>query len=1040
MPGSVRVRVVHDALPGRVRLRVFGLKRCGPLGEHIEAHLGLLPGVLRVEASPLTGNVLVLCGNGLGAAALAAAVESVLPPPTPPRTPIARSAQAAAPAPWEGWSRWLRPASPPGPSVGMPSASSPSRPGPRESADDAPPWHSLSAVEAVARLGTSESRGLSGAEAAARLARHGPNALPRPERRSAAEMLLEQVATVPVGLLGVSAVVAVATGGLADAVVILGVVGINAAIGYFTEQQSERTIAALDNNAPAAATVVRDGVACRLPPEALVPGDLVPLQPGVRVPADARLVESSRLSVDESALTGESLPVDKSASLAVPAETPLADRRSMVYGGTVVTGGSGLAVIVVTGPRTQVGQIQTLAGLARPPETPMEQQLDRMGTQLALLSGAVCGLVMGIGVLRGLAWVQMLKSAISLAVAAVPEGLPTVATTTLALGIREMHRKKVLIRHLDAVEALGSVQVLCLDKTGTLTRNRMAVVTVRTASRDYAVCEERILADGVAVRPDESPELGDLLEAVVLCSTAEANGTASIPNADGTPTEAALLRLAMGAGVDVPALRSAHPIAETRFRSEARPFMVTVHTNPGGERRVAMKGSPSEVLARCSAVRLEGRTLPLTEALRERVVAANEAMAGDALRVLGVASGRVHRAEDADESGLVWLGLVGMTDPIRPGMGWLLGQFHRAGVRTVMITGDQTATAYAVARQLDLAGGMPLEILDSASLERIEPDLLSGMVRQVHVFARVSPAHKLRIVQALQQAGLVVAMTGDGINDGPALRAADIGVAMGGSGTDAARSVADVVLEDDNLHTMVIAVRQGRTTYNNIRKAVRFLLATNFSEIELMLLAVTLGLGQPLNAMQLLWVNLVSDIFPGLALALEPWEPGVMDRPPRDPGRPVLDRGDLLRLGRESAVITAGALASYLYALARYGAGPQAATQAFTTLTVGELLHALACRSEDHSLLDRASLQPNGWLELALAGSLLAQVLTVTLPPLRRLLGTTPLGPLDAVVAAVGAVLPLLFNESVKMATRTVPATGAGAPSGDADGGTAHEG
>jgi Ca2+-transporting ATPase len=1025
--------VVHDAVAGRVRLRVPGLRRCAPLGARIEGRLARLPGVLRAEANVLTGGVLVVYEARLSPAALAAVVESLLPPG--PARASAEPEPFGAGSPWDRVVRWLSAASSGEPApVAAPSVvrRQPAAGG----AGSDPPWHSLSAAEAVAGLGTSESLGLSEAEAAARLGRYGRNAFPRPAPRGAAEMLFGQVATVPVGLLGASAAIAVATGGLADAVVILVVVVVNAAIGYFTEQQSERTIAALDDGAPAAVTAVRGGGACRVLPDALVPGDLLLLQPGVRVPADARLVEASQLSVDESALTGESLPVDKSATAVVPAHTPLADRRAMVYGGTVVTGGSGLAVVVATGTSTQVGQIQALAGLARPPDTPMEQQLDRLGTQLALLSGAVCGVVMGIGVLRGVAWVQMLKTAISLAVAAVPEGLPTVATTTLALGIREMRRHRVLIRHLDAVEALGSVQVLCLDKTGTLTENRMAVVRVGTAFRDYPVAGCRLLADGHPAELAEVPELAGLLEAVALCSTAEPNGAPHAPSADGTPTEAALLRLAMGTGMDVRALRARFPAVETRYRSEERPFMVTVHAAPGGGWRIAVKGSPAEVLARCSAVQAGGETLPLTDALRDRMLAANDAMAGDALRVLGVASGRAERDAKADEEGLVWLGLVGMTDPVRPRMAWLLGRFHRAGVRTVMITGDQSVTAYAVARQLGLSGGSPLEILDSASLDRVEPELLAGMVRRVHVFARVSPAHKLRIVQALQRAGLVVAMTGDGINDGPALRAADIGVAMGGSGTDAARSVADVLLEDDNLHTMVVAVRQGRTTYSNIRKAVRFLLATNFSEIELMLVAVAFGLGQPLNAMQLLWINLVSDIFPGLALALEPWEPDTMDRPPRDPRRPILDRTDLMRLGRESTLITAGALGSYLYALARYGAGPRAATQAFTTLTVGELLHALACRSEDHSLLDRTSLQPNGWLELALAGSLLAQVLTVALPPLRGLLGTTPLGMLDVAVAALGAGLPLLANEGIKRATRPAP----GPSRRDTEGGSPHEG
>jgi Ca2+-transporting ATPase len=432
------------------------------------------------------------------------------------------------------------------------------------------------------------------------------------------------------------------------------------------------------------------------------------------------------------------------------------------------------------------------------------------------------------------------------------------------------------------------------------------------------------------------------------------------------------------------------------------------------------------VLELCTTHLVDGEARRLSAAGRRRLLAENDAMAGQALRVLGVAYAEAATTQVGPLPELTWLGLVGLTDPVRPGMDWLLGRFHSAGIETVMITGDQSATAHAVARQLRLSQGQPLEILDSTALDRIEPNLLAGMVRRVHVFSRVSPAHKLQIVQALQRAGLVVAMTGDGVNDGPALKAADLGVAMGGSGTDVARSVADVVLEDDNLHTMVVAVRQGRTVYGNIRKALRFLLSTNFSEIEVMLAAIGLGLGQPLTPMQLLWVNLISDIFPGLALALEPAEPDVMERPPRDPAAPILSRPDLLRLGRESAVISAGALASYGYALARYGAGPQATTQAFMTLTLGQLLHALSCRSESHSLFDRDPLVPNPYLDLALGASLLAQALTVVVPGLRQLLGTAPLGLADAMVSVAGATLPLVANEAIKKAGS--PRSGAPAP------------
>jgi Ca2+-transporting ATPase len=435
-------------------------------------------------------------------------------------------------------------------------------------------------------------------------------------------------------------------------------------------------------------------------------------------------------------------------------------------------------------------------------------------------------------------------------------------------------------------------------------------------------------------------------------------------------------------------------------------------------RLVAVKGSPGEVLERCTHWCRDGLIEPLDQGTRECILRGNERMAGDALRVLGVAYAEGDSGRDADAHDLVWLGLAGLTDPVRPGMADLMQQFHGAGIETVMITGDQSATAYAIGRELGLSNGQPLQILDSLALDKLDPELLSGLGRKVHVFARVSPAHKLRIVRALQQAGSVVAMTGDGINDGPALKAADIGVAMGGAGSEVARQVADVVVEDDNLHTLVDAVAHGRAIYANIRKSIHYMLSTNSAEIEVMFASLVLGLGQPLNPMQLLWINLITDIFPGLALSLEPADPELMSQPPRDPAEPVVRRQDLGRMAIESGVISVGALAAYGVGLARYGQGTQAGTLAFNTLTLAQLLHSLSCRSDDPVLFGEHRLAPNPYMDLALGGSLALQGLAVLVPPLRALLGTSLPGLLDLAVIGAGATLPLLLNEATKTVRR----------------------
>ena len=885
------------------------------------------------------------------------------------------------------------------------------------------PWHLMNAEEVIAAFKTSRISGLSEESAKERLKTYGPNVLPESVPRSGLSIFFDQLNTLPVALLTVAAGVSIFTGGLADALVILGVVAINATIGYITETQSEKTIHSLKNLVRPSALVIRDGVTREIKAEEVVPGDILVLRPGSYVVADGRLIESHRLSVDESTLTGESVPVLKTPQpILTQKPVPLADRVNMVYMGTLVTGGQGLAVVVATGRFTEMGQIQTLVGEAETPETPMERQLNRMGRQLVLISGTICGLVFAIGLLRGYGFIQMLTTSISLAVAAVPEGLPTVATTTLALGIRNMRKHKVLIRHLDAVETLGSIQTLCLDKTGTITLNKMSVVAIYTGMKSLRVCEGKFVMGREPINPFTCEELGRLIRISALCNETEILKTENEYVLKGSPTENALVYLGISAGIDVIELREAYPVLKIGYRSENCNFMSTLHMTPKiGESDkssllLAVKGSPPEVLAMCDWQIKEGVKVPLTEEDRLRIEMENELMAGEALRVLGVAQ-RYFEEGEGDlnvQKGLVWLGLIGMADPIRKGIREVLGVLHQAGIDTVMITGDQSPTAYAIGKELNLSQDKQLEILDSTHLTDMDPEILKGLAERVHVFARVSPAHKLQIVQALQKAGKVVAMTGDGINDGPALKAADIGVAMGNTGTDVAREVADIILEDDNLETMIVAVSQGRTIYNNIRKSVRFLLATNLSEIMVMFVALTAGLGHPLNPMQLLWINLISDIFPGLALALEPPEPDILSRPPRNPEEPIIQTSDFKKIIFEAGTLSAGTLGVYSYGVLKYGTGPKSSTLAFTGLALGQLLHALSCRSEKYSLLQGGKLPSNNSLTIALGGSLTLQIFTLMIPGIRNLLGITPVSLMDGLVIGGGALFPLLINEMAK--------------------------
>jgi Ca2+-transporting ATPase len=998
------VQAIHTAVAGRVRFKVEGLYRSEALKRVLEAQLTRLQEITHVSANALTGNVLVCFNSGNSPQTIASLIEEIVgefhhrqpgPGVKEPQAPALAPSQEAA--------------APPSALARLKSLLSSVADQPEE------PWHLKEVEEVLAALKTSPVAGLSREAAQRNLKKYGPNVLPEAEPRSGWGIFAEQFKSLPVALLGAAAGISVLTGGVLDALLIMSVVTINAFIGYQTETEAEKTIRSLQTLVRPTALIIREGQMSEISAADLTLGDLLVLRPGSYVAADCRLVEATHLSVDESALTGESLPVVKTTEALTTANIPLGDRFNLAFMGTLVTGGEGLAVVVATGGFTEIGKIQTMMGEATSPETPMQRQLGQVGDQLVLLCCGVCGVVFLVGFARGLGLLAMLRTSICLAAAAVPEGLPMVATTTLALGIRDMRRHKVLIRHLEAVETLGSLQTICLDKTGTITRNEMVVVEVFTGMRSLQVVGRRFVTPAGEVSPNACLELQRLLMTAVLCNETEIYRKNGSYQLHGTPTETALVQLALKVGLEVSALRRQYPVLRINYRSENRQFMGTLHDEPAGGKLVAIKGSPLDVLAMCTGHLKDSQLLPLNEEDRQEIETENERMAGLAQRVLGVAYSDQSDLANGDMPGsLVWLGIIGMADPIRDGVQEAIAAFHGAGIETIMITGDQSPTAYAIGKELNLSHEDPLEILDSTHLADVAPETLKALAKRAHVFARVSPAHKLQIVQILQQGGQVVAMTGDGINDGPALKAADVGIAMGTTGTDIAREVADVVLEEDNLDTMIIAIRDGRTTYNNIRKSVHFFLATNLSEIMLTFTALTVGLGSPLNAMQLLWINLISDIFPGLALALEAPEPDIMARPPRNPHRPIFNRSDFKRMSFEGAALTGGALGAFGYGALRYGLGARASTLAFHGLTSGQLLHALSCRSEHHSLLGPGRLPPNRYLTLALGGSLALQVATAVLPWFRTILGLTPISLLDSLVVGGAALLPLLVNEATK--------------------------
>jgi Ca2+-transporting ATPase len=1021
---AVRVR---SAVPGRFRLWVPGLYRNHELGRTLERGLNGSASGRTVAANVLAATVLVVTPKDAAAEALIREVEALL------QRFAGDNAIGLDELAWRGRAKpkhlMLNGS---GPLFVLPrlsfslKAKADKEPKKKKATGDRAPgeeqashaWHTLDQGRVIELLQIAGDQGLSDEEAQQRLQRYSANVLTQVQKKSALAMFMGQFKELPVLLLAGSTVLSMATGGVADGLVILGVIVINGVIGFVTENTAERTIASLTREDAPDVEVIRQGEWLRVPIEEIVPGDVIRLYPGALVPADARLLAAHDLSVDESALTGESVPVGKTTKVIGDPDLPLADRTNMVYRGTFVTGGSGTALVVATGRATQVGQLQLMVGEVERPETPMQKQLRDLGERTMIIAGAVCGGVFLLGLLRGQPMGAMIRTAVSLAVAAVPEGLPTVAITTLALGIRKMKSHHVLVRRLDAIETLGAVQVLCFDKTGTITENRMQVVQASAADEMLSIQGGKITAKAGELARTDRRELELMLDVSALCSDTrlvdDGNGRMK---ANGSSTEAALVDFAIAAGLDVAELRQRHPNVKTEARTESRKLMATFHERPGKPGYLlAVKGSPLEVLDRCSAWLCRGEAVPLTEEGRRTIRRQNERMASEALRVLGMAYAEHDSEQPSSDADLIWLGLAGLADPPRPGLPALFDKFRKAGVRSVMITGDQSATAYAVAKQIGLAVDGELRTLDSVELENMDPDVLAELAPQVQVFSRVSPRHKLRIVQALQKSGLVVAMTGDGINDCPALKAADIGVAMGGAGGTVAREVADVILETDDLGGMLTAIEHGRVIHADIRKAVRFILSTNTSEILLTLLSVAAGFGEGMSPMQLLWINLISDIFPELALAVQPPEDDVLLQPPRDPEAKMFSKQELRQIGVEGGLLTAGAMSVYAYGIGRHGLSPQAQTVSFVTLATAQLLHAFSTRSTKHTIFEANPAAHNRYIPMAVGGGIALTILMQVIPAARRVFGSSLMPPIDWAIAAAGAVGPLLANEMVKAA------------------------
>ncbi|ABY93903.1 MULTISPECIES: calcium-transporting P-type ATPase, PMR1-type [Thermoanaerobacter] len=890
-------------------------------------------------------------------------------------------------------------------------------------------WYTLHATDIAELLSTHLSKGLSSEVARQRLEEQGYNELVSKRGLTFFEMFLSQFKDFLVIILIIASLVSMLVGEVIDSAVIIMIVILNAILGVIQEYRANKALDALKKMAAPEARVIRDGTVQVIPARELVPGDIVLLEAGNYVPADLRLVESVNLKIDESALTGESVPVEKNADIVFNEEMPLGDRANSAFMGTVVTYGRGKGIVVSTGMKTEIGMIAEMLESYQDEVTPLQKKLEQTGKALGIASLVISGIVFLLGLLRGIQFLEMFMTAVSLAVAAIPEGLPAIVTIVLALGMQRMVKRNALVKKLHAVETLGSTTVICSDKTGTLTQNQMTATKIFTNGQFFSISGEgyrpygEFYIDSSKIDPKSDTCLELLLKIGALCndSRLEGSGTEHEDQKSwrilGDPTEGALVVAAAKAGIFVEDLEKTQPrLNEIPFDSD-RKLMTTIHPFDG--KYIAYtKGAPDVLLSLSSYIYKNGQEVPLTQEDIEAIIAANKAMASQALRVLALAYKPLNdlpeepKAEDIEKD-FVFVGLIGMIDPPRPEAIEAIKTCKQAGIWPVMITGDHRDTAVAIAKDLGLIES-EAGVLTGAELDSMSDDEMFQKSREVSVYARVSPIHKLRIVEAIKNNGHIVAMTGDGVNDAPALKKADIGVAMGITGTDVAKETADMILVDDNFASIVSAVEEGRVIYSNIRKFIFFLLSCNIAEILIIFVSMLAGLPIPLKPVQLLWINVLTDAFPALALGMEKKEPDIMQQPPRRPEEPIIDTRMRWQIAIQSIFMTVSIIGVFVFALKYTDSIEKARTFAFATLIFSELLRAFSARSETHSVF-KIGFFTNHFMLWGTFISLILLLAVIYVPFLRTIFDTTYLSFYEMDIVIIFGLIPFAAAEISKI-------------------------
>ena len=890
-------------------------------------------------------------------------------------------------------------------------------------------WYNKGIQAISEELSADVKKGLSKEEIAGRIEKYGYNELKEKEKESVWVKIGKQLKDFLVVTLIIASIVSGMVGEISDAIVIIAIVIVNAVLGVVQEGKAEKAMEALKKMSAPNARVLRSGHIEIIPAKNLVPGDVVFIEAGDSIPADMRLIESSNLKVEEASLTGESVPSEKDAGKAFDAEVSIGDRLNMAYMSTIVTYGRGKGIVVNTGTNTEIGRIAEAIQTFEDETTPLQQKLNELGKLLGLACLIICVIVFAIGFMRGGDILEMFLVSVSLAVAAIPEGLPAVVTIVLALGMKRMVQRNAIVRKLLAVETLGCVTVICSDKTGTLTQNEMTVVRAFTDGNIYKISGQgynpagEITFEDEKINPETEPGLKLLLSAGVLCNDStleQKDAKENLWGIIGDPTEGALVVAGAKAGYDKAKMNEGHVrIEEIPFDSE-RKMMTTFHDNFKQNKIVSFtKGAPDIILGRCSKMLQNGSVIDLTEAMKQQIAKVNSEFAGNALRVLAFTYREYDKlpeaiSSDSIEKDLVFIGLMGMIDPARVEAFEAIKTCKEAGIKPVMITGDHKDTAVAIAAELGLMEEHS-GVLTGNELDKFSDEELFNRVGNTSVYARVSPEHKVRIVEMLKKRGHIAAMTGDGVNDAMALKKADIGVSMGITGTDVAKGTADIILMDDNFATIVSAVEEGRIIYSNIRKFVFFLLSCNIAEIFIIFLSILFNMPIPLVPIQLLWLNLVSDSFPALALGTEAGEPGIMKKKPRDTKEPILNKSLSTGILILSIAQTAAVLTAFRWALNNYNKDLEIArTLAFTTLVVVELFMAFTCRSERYPVI-KLGIFSNRALVLATITSFVLGIAVLYIPFLQPIFKTVSLGIRDWVMILLLSIIPVLTGEIYKL-------------------------